>query len=229
MKKFPKESINLILTDPPYNIADSSKLTKVRNKIVTNKEAWGNQFKDKWNSVDDYIKWISNYFIEMNRVLKDRGSLISFLDRKYTGLFVYILEKELNLTFKNKIYFEKLNPLPHFRKNNYRSTIEECIWMSKTAKSKLNFISQKEMKQIFRGNIGRKVTKHPTEKYDWMIVPLIKRHSDKNDIILDPFMGSGTVAEHCERLHRRWIGVELNSKYCEMIKLRINNIPNSLF
>jgi DNA modification methylase len=223
MKNFPKESVNLILTDPPYNIADSNKLTKVGNRIKTNNEAWGNKFKDKWSSIEEYFNWLKNNISEMSRVLNRFGNLILFLDRNYIGFFIYKIEQELNLKFRNKIYFEKLNPLPHFRKTNYRSCIEEAVWFTKTFKSDyyINFVSQQEMKQIFRGNIGKKFSKHPTEKYEWMIEPLIIRHSKENDLVLDPFAGSGTVLVIAEKLNRKWIGIEINEEYCEIIKERI--------
>jgi len=222
---FSYESINLVLTDPPYNIADSNKLTKVGNKIKTNKEAWGTKFQDKWGSVEEYFDWLINIISVFRKILKETGSLILFLDRKYTGHAVYLIERRIGLKFKNKIYFEKHNPLPCYRKNNYRSCMEEAIWFTKSfgRKYNINFVSQKEMKQIFKGNIGGKFSKHPTEKYKWMIEPLVIRHSEKNDIILDCFFGSGTTSVVAELLGRRWIGIEISQEYCEMAKQRILN------
>ena len=80
------------------------------------------------------------------------------------------------------------------------------------------------MKQIFYGNIGcTKKTKHPTEKYEWMITPLILRHTNKNDIILVPFMGSGTTAISALKHSRNYIGFELEEKYSKMSIERIDN------
>ena len=224
MKKFPEKSVDLVLTDPPYNIADKSKLTKVGGKIKTNEEAWGEKFKDKWTSIDEYFNWIILVMKSIKRILKKEGSLVSFFDRKYTGYIIYLLEK-IRLKFKNKIYFEKSNPLPHIRKNNYRSCIEEAIWFTISDKGNyyLNFISQERMKQIFRNNIGQKETSHPTEKYAWMIDPIIIRHSKKNDIVLDSMCGSGTTCKIAEKLGRQWIGIEISKKYCEIAKRRIKS------
>ena len=227
MKDFPKESIDLVLTDPPYNIANNTKLTKVGNKVKSTHNAWGNKFKDCWQNKDNYFEWITSIIKVLENKIIVNGSIISFFDRNYTGYIVYLIEKHTSLKFRNKIYFEKNNPLPHIRKNNYRSCIEESVWFSKE-KYKINFINQKEMKQIFKGNIGRKQTKHPTEKYQWMIKPLIERHSNENDIVLDPFLGSGTTAVACEKLNRRWIGIEINPDYCEISKKRINTIWKDL-
>ena len=120
------------------------------------------------------------------------------------------------------MYFEKTNPLPHFRKNNYRSTIEETVWFTLHKEYIFNFLEQKDMKQIFKGAIGRKHSKHPTEKYDWMIEPIIKRHSNENDIILDPFAGSGAILFNANKYNRKWIGIELKEEYCEMFVNRLS-------
>ena len=223
MKSIPKGVIDIVLTDPPYNIAESGKLTKSGNAIKTTNEAWGSDFKDSWNTMEEYLEWLMDGVNLINNTLKDSGSFIAFLDRAYTGLFVYEIEKRMKWKFRNKIYFEKHNPVPNFRKKNYRSCIEEAIWFTKSHNGNyyLNFISQEEMKQVFKGSIGKKVTSHPTEKYEWMIVPLVERHSKTCDLILDPFAGSGTVLNVAEKLNRYWIGVEKKAEYCETIVKRL--------
>jgi DNA modification methylase len=229
LPKFPSGTVDLILTDPPYNIADNNKLTKRKNEIRTTKESWGSEFKDAWPSIEEYCEWLLGKAKEFKRILKDTGSLITFLDRNYSGYFIYRIEKEVGLIPKNKIYFIKRNPVPHFRKNNYRSAVEEAVWFTKGEKYYLNFLSQKEMVQVFTGNIGTKETSHPTEKYIWMVKPLIIRHSKPGDLILDPFAGSGTILAVAEKLKRRWIGIEVNEKYCSLIKNRIEKIRKQKF
>jgi DNA modification methylase len=213
----------LVLTDPPYNIATTAKLTKVGEKVVSTKKAWGNQFIDYWQSFNDYADWIIGIFKSIEPKMSDEASLIAFLDRKYTGYFADALENNTNLIYRNKLYFVKNNPLPHIRKNNYRSCIEEAIWFSKQ-KYHINFLSQDEMKQVFYGNIGSKHSDHPTEKYFWMINPLIIRHSQECDTVLDPFAGSGTTAVACEKLNRKWICIEKDERYCEMAKQRLESV-----
>ena len=216
IKAIPSESIDLVLTDPPYNIAKDNKLTKVGDKIITNKQAWGNEFKDNWNNVNEYLEiFLFPKIKECKRILKKTGSLIMFLDRKYTGYFIYQIEKEFDFVFKNKIYFEKVNPLPAIRKINYRSTMEEAIWFSnKNEKYTFNFLNQFEMKQIFRGSIGgNKKTKHPTEKYSWMIDPLILRHSNRFDTVLDLFSGSGAISYSAIKYQREVIAFEIKEEY----------------
>ncbi|RLC34544.1 hypothetical protein DRH14_02735 [Candidatus Shapirobacteria bacterium] len=226
MKGFPKESVDLVLTDPPYNIAGTNKLTMTGDEIKTNKQAWGDAFKDNWDSIEEYFIWLSRRILVMKGILRLSGGLILFLDRNYTGYFIYRIEKELGLKFRNKIYFEKLNSVPHFRKNNYRSCIEEAIWFTKSSREGyfINFIRQESMRQIFKGSTGEKYRGHPTEKAWWMIEPLIIRHSDTNALILDPFLGSGKTALVCKRLNRRWVGIEILEKYCEVSAKRLDAV-----
>jgi len=213
--------VDLVLTDPPYGIADSSKLTKKGSKIVTTSQAWGADFQDNWDTIDDYYQWLKPFIAEFVRVLKDNGSLILFLDRKYTGLITHYLERDFELNFKNKIYFKKKNPVPSIRKNNYRSAMEEAVWFSKGRQYTFNFGDQADMGQVYEGPIGKKKTAHPTEKYRWMIEPLIKNHSKPGDVVLDAFAGSATTLLVAQQYGRHSIGFEKNPAFYEMAKARI--------
>ena len=217
----PSNFVDLVLTDPPYGIADSSKLTKKGSKIVTTRQAWGSDFQDSWANIDDYYQWLKPFIAQFVRVLKDNGSMILFLDRKYTGLIVHYLERDFHLNFKNKIYFKKLNAVPSTRKVNYRSSIEECVFLTKGKQYTFNFGEQKDMTQVFEGPIGRKKTNPPTEKYSWMIEPLIKIHSKEGDVVLDAFAGSATTLVLAKKHNRHAIGFEKSPAMYEMAKARI--------
>lgn len=217
----PSNFVDLVLTDPPYGIADKSKLTKAAGQIVSTHEAWGTNFQDQWDSIDAYYVWLKPFIAEFVRVLKDNGSMIVFLDRKYTGLIAHYIERDFNLNFKNKIYFRKKNPVPSIRKNNYRSTVEECVWFTKGKQYTFNFGEQADMVQIYDGPIGRKDTTHPTEKYKWMIEPLIKNHTKPGDVVLDSFAGSATTLLVAKQHARNAIGFEQNKQFYQMAKARL--------
>ncbi|WP_314973253.1 site-specific DNA-methyltransferase [Comamonas testosteroni] len=217
----PNDFVDLVLTDPPYGIADATKLTKQGSQIVSTQEAWGTEFQDSWDTVEDYYEWIKKFIAEFVRVLKDNGSLILFLDRKYTGLIIRSVEKDFGLNFKNKIYFRKKNPVPSIRKNNYRSTVEEAVWFAKGKQYTFNFGPQADMVQFYEGPIGRKKTAHPTEKYRWMIEPLIRNHTKPGQVVLDAFAGSATTLVVAKQHDRHAIGFESDSRFYEMAKARI--------
>ena len=87
-----------------------------------------------------------------------------------------------------------------------------------------NFLKQEEMKNIFRFPIcgGNERTKHPTQKPLGLIMELLKRHSFESDIVFDMFLGSGTSAVAAKELGRRFIGIEIDEKYCEIARRRLS-------
>lgn len=233
MKSIKDNSIDLVLTDPPYNIGSKKKFTKKGGKLVSTAEAWGNDFKDEWNNFEEYWAFLKPFIIEMKRVVKDTGNIVLFLDRKYTGHIVYLIEKELNLQFKNKLYFEKSNPTPSRFKRNFLSSVEEAVWFRKPNKDKkvlntFNFGKHSEMAQVHRGAAGNlKKTLHPCEKYEWMLEPLIKALSNEGDTILDPFAGSGAVLRMARKMNRKSIGFEKSKTFykmaCQQLALSISD------
>ena len=221
MAAVPSNFVDLILTDPPYGIADNAKLTKKGSKIVTTSQAWGADFRDQWATIEDYYRWLKPFIAQFVRVMKDNGSMILFLDRKYTGLIAHYLERDFDLNFKNKIYFKKKNPVPSIRKNNYRSTIEEAVWFTKGKQYTFNFGAQADMVQVYEGPIGKKKTAHPTEKYTWMVEPLIRNHTNPGDVVLDAFAGSATTLVVANQHARNAIGFEKSPAIYAMAKARI--------
>ncbi|MBU9553884.1 DNA-methyltransferase [Burkholderia multivorans] len=228
MKNLPDNSIDLVLTDPPYGIADKNRTTFVGSKggkSITTQEAWGNDFQDNFGDVDGFWEWFKPFMSEMTRVTKDGGSIILFLDAKYQGHFVYLIEKEFGLKFRNNIIFTKNNART-LNMKGYAHSFEQAIWFTK-GKAPFNYHNpmqelHKNNRNVFNGSVGcNKETKHPCEKYSWMIEPLIERHSLKNQLILDPFGGSASTLVYGIKQGRKVIAFEKNEKFFEMAKERI--------
>lgn len=218
MPTLDKESVDLIIFDPPYNIGSDSKLTMIGNNPVSTNVAWGDDgFVDNFNR-EDYNIIMEKSALEFSRILKQDGSIIVFYNRGYDE---WLLPLKRTFKYRNIIVFIKNNPIPHIRKNNYRSGFEVAMWLSRE-NYKINFLEQTEMINVFYGNIGKKETPHPTEKYKWMIQPLIERHSIKGGVVLDPMCGSGTTCVIAKELGRNFIGIELDKNYYEMAVNRIN-------
>jgi len=212
IKELQDESIDLVVTDPPYNIGDTNKRTKVGNKIVSNMEAWG-----EWDNYDkkEYDEFIFKLIAEMYRVLKKGGSFYMFSAREDNGFFIREAVR-VGFTYRNQLAIIKTNPLPLFVKNNYRSAFELCFYVTKGKPKTFNFLSQQDCINIYPYIIGKKYTKHPTEKPLGFIEKIVKISSNENDTVLDPFIGSRTTAVACKNLNRKCIGVEINKKYCDM-------------
>lgn len=219
LKYLPHNFVDLILIDPPYNIAGKKRsLTKVGNKWMTNKQAWGNDFVDDLPEEELLMNFcvLANLFYD---ILVDGGSLLTFFDRGKPHLLQPFYDV---FTPMNKITFCKNNPLPHKAKTNYRSGTEDCFWFCKGEKPHhFNFLEQDEMINYKIGNIGQKETKHPTEKYRWMIEPLVRVHSNEGDVVLDCFGGSATTAVICNELDRKWISCEISRKLWKMGRCRL--------
>ena len=227
LKKIPDNSVDLIVTDPPYNIGDTNKRTKVGDKIVSNNEAWGH-----WDNYDleEFDNFFINYLKQCYRILKDGGTIYCFSAREDNGFFT---RKAVEIGFKylNTLAIIKDNPLPHFTKTNWRSAFELCFYACKGNKTKtFNFINQQRMVNKFHYLIGKKdsgckregIISHPTEKPLNFFKLLVEVNSNKDDTVFDGFMGSGTTAVACKQLGRNFIGFEINDEYIKIANKRLS-------
>lgn len=141
-QKLAKVKFDLIVTDPPYNIADRGKVTKAHGKIYSNKEAWGDVFKDSFTR-EEYDEFIKRFLRSSFVLLKPGGSLVTFIDDKYSGVLTRFAE-EINaesheknpeqprgFAHKKNIHFVKVNCVPKIRAYNYASACEVAVWMVK--------------------------------------------------------------------------------------------------
>lgn len=219
LKKLDDESVDLVVTDPPYNIASKTKLTIRRNTIVSTLDAFG-----KWDRFHpfDYDVFIMRLLSECYRVLKPGGSLYLFTSRENNGYFVR-QAKLRGFTYRNQLAMLKTTQLPSFAKANWRSGFEVCMYLCKGAMPKtFNFGEQKDMKNYYLFPIRHKQTRHPTEKPLEFIKKLVAASSNPGDLVLDPFMGSGTTAVACQELGRQFIGFEREKEYVKMARARLN-------
>jgi len=218
MKIIPKESIDLVFTDPPYNISQ-------KNKIFRDYRSGKNG-----DIVMDFGEWDYNFnpypFLEVcKKLLNDYGSIIVWTSEQLFGKYREWFKN--NMYPKQLLIWVKTNPLPQFRLVGYRQATELLFWALKNKNTKDNpnfiFLKQKEMTNVFYAPIvgGKERVKHPTQKPLSITKEIIKRHCRKEGIVLDPFIGSGTTAVACEKLGRYCIGIEIDKKYCEMAKKRI--------
>ena len=218
MKDISSNSIDLILTDPPYNTRKKSTI-ELHGYVVSSNfveevyEGWDNvSLKDLY----------SNIFPIFNRILKDNGSVVMFTGQDGIG-YAKEFAEDNDLELKSLMIWEKTNATPSIRQKNYVSAIEPIIWLSRRREIcdyRFNFLGHHEMLNIFRYPIcgGKERTNHATQKPLRLIEKLIYIHSNEGDTILDPFLGSGTVSVACEKMNRKWIGIEVIASYCNISK-----------
>ncbi|MEX2217670.1 MAG: site-specific DNA-methyltransferase [Phycisphaerales bacterium] len=124
--------------------------------------------------------------------------------------------------FRNGLLILKRTPLPSFSKKNWRSAFENCMYLVKEGATPVfNFLSQKEMQNVYPHRSSEKLTDHPTEKPLGMIRRIIEVSSNPGDLVLDPFMGSGTTALACVQAGRRFVGFDKEPAYIQMAEARL--------
>ena len=206
MKSIPDNSIDLVLTDPPYSASDNS---------FTIRNVGGGDYKtleEDWDKLFNPIK----YFWEMFRVSKQ---LIIFSSHHQLEIWLS-LAKESGC-FRQILHYIKTNPMPSARKF-YKFSVQYIIWVGKSS-----YTFSRGDNDIFYYSAGHTRIPHPTVKCIDVISKLINNHTHENDLVLDPFMGSGTVAVACKRLNRRFIGFEMEKKYVDLVNKRLEqNVMN---
>ncbi len=230
LRKIDNQTVDFCIADFPYNISNySNSLTKRGSNFI--KGDFGKW--DKWNKIEDYLDWVIKIVKEIQRVLKPLASSLFFFNNRMAGWIAYELERRKILVYKSPIIWEKNNPIPNIRKSGFRSSFEHGVWMINSqvnytedskaiVKSKtFNFLKQSEMKNIMKYNIGQNITKHPTEKPLELIERVINIFTNKDDLVLDLFSGSGNAIIASKYLQRNFISCEIDKKYCFAIKERL--------
>lgn len=223
LKKINSESINLIFADPPYNLSGENNRTVKSGKPATLN-------KGKWDQIEDLHDFNLKWLKECIRILKPDGTIwVSGTLHNHPSIGMAL--KELGMWIINDVVWYKPNATPLFSKNRFVPSTE-LIWVaSKSKKYFFNYEIAKEMnngkqmRNLWIINAKRHITPHPTEKPEELIERIILIGSKENDFILDPFMGSGTTGVVAKKHNRNFIGIELEKKYFDWAKNRIDKTP----
>ena len=217
IKKFatmPRNEVDAIITDPPYKISRDNNF-KTMNRAGIDFGEWDKDF--------DLVDWIKY----CEPVLKKGGNIVIFNDWKNMSYIVDELEKN-NFEVKDLIRWKKTNPMPRNRDRRFITDYEVAVWaVKKGGKWTFNRLSETyERPEIVCGVTSKKEKidgGHPTQKPVEVMEWLIKRLSNENDIILDPFMGSGSTGVACKNTNRKFIGIELDKDYYNMAIKRLGD------
>tara|TARA_B100001121_G_scaffold305322_1_gene322462 strand:+ start:3895 stop:4968 length:1074 start_codon:yes stop_codon:yes gene_type:complete len=234
LNKIPDETFDLIFADPPYNLQLQNSLIRPdRSKVSAVNDKW-----DQFKSFKSYDNFTSEWLKQCKRVLKKDGSI--WVIGSYHNIFrVGKIIQDLGFWILNDVIWNKNNPMPNFRGTRFTNAHETLIWASKNKRSKytFNYQSMKSFNDdlqmrstwslpICNGkerlkNNGIKV--HSTQKPEALLHRIVLASSNKNDFILDPFLGSGTTAVVSKKLGRSYFGIEKEKKYFEAANKRIKN------
>lgn len=225
LKDLEDKSVDLLLTDPPYNIG------QFMHKRNTNlKQMRDNHFAFAgWDNMD-YEEWYSKmdvFFKESARVVKDKGTLLMFMSLIKIETIISLAQK-YGFYYKTVGVWHKTNPMPRNMNLHFVNSTEAWVYFINNGTTGTFNNNGKVLHDFIETSLTtakeKKFGKHPTQKPIKLITQLIKVLSDENDIVLDTFMGSGTTGVACELLNRRFIGIELEEKYFELTKKRIEKV-----
>lgn len=215
LKLLEDESVDLILTDIPYNVSRDNNFKTMKDREGRNGIVFG-----EW----DY-GFNEKSLFELERVIKKGGSLVMFHAFEQYETVRNIFKK---LEPKDKIIWQKTNPMPRNRDRRWISDVEIASWFVKKGnKWTFNRQNEKYEASVLRypsesgGGFKRY---HPTQKNLKLIEYLLKIHSNEGDVVLDPFLGGGTTVAGCVNTNRNYIGFELDENYYNVAIERISNL-----
>lgn len=243
LRKLKDNSVDHCITDPPYNISGYDNKKNIgwlkSNKIWTEDKKY-TKIDQKWDSFgdDDYEEFTTQWLTEIFRIVKPNGNLIIFGTYHNIYKIGYILQS-LDRKIINSIVWYKRNAFPNITQRMLCESTEHIIWaVNNSQKDATKWVfNYNILKQFNNGKQLRNVWdipmtsisekrfgKHPSQKPKEVINRLILGCSNEKEIILDPFLGSGTVAMMAKYHNRKYIGIDNNSEYIDLAKKRINAV-----
>lgn len=238
LKSLPENSVDLIFADPPYNL-------QLRNELYRPNMTKVNGVKDGWDKFDDFAEYdtFTRAWLSASQcVLKETGTI--WVIGTYHNIYrVGAIMQDLGFWILNDIVWTKNNPMPNFRGVRFTNAHEILIWAQKKQGAKYTF-NHKSMKALnddlqmrsdwnlnlatgrerIRLN-GSKV--HSTQKPEALLYRVIMASSNVGDIVLDPFLGSGTTGAIAKKLGRNWIGIERDRTYIKVAQKRIDAVQRA--
>lgn len=232
MRSLPDSSIDCVFADPPYNLQLGGGLSRPDGSHVDAVTDEWDRF-DSFRAYDDFTRaWLT----EARRVLKPDGSL--WVIGSYHNIYrVGAILQDTGFWILNDIIWRKTNPMPNFKGTRFTNAHETLIWasMGEKARYRFNYRAMKTLNDelqmrsdwvipICAGGErlkenGKKA--HPTQKPEALLYRVLLATTEKGDVVLDPFFGTGTTGAVAKRLGRNWIGCERESLYREIALKRI--------
>lgn len=234
LEKLPSASVDLIFADPPYNLQLGGDLTRPdQSKVDAVDDDW-----DQFESFAAYDAFTRAWLLACRRVLKPSGTI--WVIGSYHNIFrVGTVMQDLGFWVLNDIVWRKANPMPNFKGKRFTNAHETLIWASRDKDAKGITFNYEAMKAFnddlqmrsdwllpictggerLKDAQGDKV--HPTQKPEALLWRVVMSSSKPGDVVLDPFLGTGTSAAVAKKLGRHFVGVERDRTYADFAKARI--------
>lgn len=242
LKRMPAESIDMIFADPPYNLSNGGFTCHAGKAVSVNKGKW-----DKSQGLEKDFDFHKQWIAACRRVLKKNGSI--WISGTYHSIYACGFALQLlDYHVLNDISWFKPNASPNLSCRFFTASHETVIWARKSKKGKHVFnyeamknghfpedrlkVPDKQMRSVWSIGTpqnGEKIYgKHPAQKSLRLLERIILASTNPSDLVLDPFMGSGTTGVAAIKFGRRFIGIEKEKDYLEVAVKRIQD-ENNLF
>src|SRR5262245_13973410 len=237
MAKLPADSVDLVFADPPYNLQLQGDLKRPDDSRVDAVNDHWDKFSD-FAAYDDFTRaWLTS----CRRVMKPNATL--WVIGSYHNIFrVGAILQDLGFWIIKDVIWSKTNPMPNFRGRRFTNAHETLIWASRDAAARQYTFNYEALKagnediqvrsdwtialctgeERLKGRDNRKL--HPTQKPEALLARVILSSSRPDDLVLDPFCGTGTTGAVAKRLGRRFIGVERDEVYRDAAERRIASV-----
>ncbi|MBK5960464.1 modification methylase [Rhodoplanes elegans] len=237
MAKLPAASVDLVFADPPYNLQLQGDLKRPDDsRVDAVDDAW-----DKFESFSAYDDFTRAWLLAARRVMKPSATL--WVIGSYHNIFrVGTILQDLGFWILNDVIWRKSNPMPNFRGRRFTNAHETMIWAAREPNAKNYTFNYEALKagnedvqvrsdwtlslctgdERLKDGKGKKL--HPTQKPEALLARVILSSSRPDDLVLDPFCGTGTTGAVAKKLGRRFVGVERDSLYATAAQDRIDSV-----
>ena len=234
LAKLPAACVDLVFADPPYNLQLKGDLKRPDDsRVDAVDDAW-----DKFASFAAYDDFTRAWLLACRRVMKPNATL--WVIGSYHKIFrVGAILQALGFWILNDIVWRKSNPMPNFRGRRFTNAHETLIWAARDADHRNYTFNYEALKagnddiqarsdwfiplctgdERLKDRDGKKL--HPTQKPEALLARVLLAASRPDDLVLDPFCGSGTTGAVARRLGRRFVGVERDRDYAQAARARI--------
>jgi DNA modification methylase len=225
MKQLRGGSVDLILTDPPYNLANFMKeratnLTAMRENFFA-AAGWDDMTAGEWETS------MNAFFYEAARVVKKGGAFVIFMSLIKTETLIKIAER-YKLYYKTTGIWHKTNPMPRNMHLHFVNSTEAWVYFVNRKTTGTFNNEGKALHDFVECAVAppseRKMGKHPTQKPLKLMEFFIRTLSNENETVFDPFMGSGSTGAAALTLNRNFIGAETDAAYFNIASNRINAV-----
>lgn len=222
LSRLPDSFADLVLADPPYNLG---------------KDYGNNQDLRQWQEYEDFTKrWVS----ESVRILRPTGTLYVFMGVRYISRLFSLLNDDLCLNFNGWITWHYTQGIG--RKTGFSPRHEDILYFTKSDRFTFNLDAVRVPQKYYRernnmaganpGDVWQfshvhycsaERQKHPTQKPESLIDRLVRASTNERELVIDPFVGSGTTCRVAKLLDRRWIGIDINPEYVALSRERVES------